>query len=243
MTFRNIISSQYAFVRLNPLVFQTRILFRPFSPTPSPRLRQLLQVEEGMKQINLFKKQKSQRFFGGQLLLGRRKKQRPLSNNQALHIVLKSQWARGKNAFTHKDNFAATKALIHSIAKKYGIRIYRIAIVSNHIHIILRAKRRWLYRSYICSITGQIAQHVMKNQSFADFFEKVRGEGVTKIQEQHKEQRFWLLRPFTRILLWGRDYKTCMNYLRQNILEALGFAAYKERKDFYAKWRTKISPV
>ncbi len=194
-----------------------------------------------MKQINLFNEQKSQRFFGGQLLLGRRKKQRPWSNNQAVHIVLKSQWAKGKNAFTHKDNFTKTKNLLYAVAKKYGIRIYRVAIVSNHIHIILRAKRRWLYRSYICSITGQIAQHVMKNHSYADFFKKIRGEGVINIKNQHKEQRFWQLRPFTRILSWGRDYKTCMNYLEQNTLEALGFIAYKERRDYYSKWKDNVT--
>jgi hypothetical protein len=35
---------------------------------------------------------------------------------------------------------------------------------------------------------------------------------------------------------WGRDYRTCLAYVKQNELEALGFVEYTPRKDRYAKW-------
>src|SRR5690348_11102219 len=118
-----------------------------------------------MKQLNLLKLPRNSKFFGGALLVGRRKSLRPLDSNQAMHVVIKSQWSHGKNSFLNRDNYLPVKTLIDTTSRKYGIRIYKVAIASNHIHIILRSKRRWLYRAFISSLTGQIAQHVMKNQS------------------------------------------------------------------------------
>lgn len=195
-----------------------------------------------MKQLNLLKLPKNAKFFGGSLLIGRRKSQRPLDSNQAVHIVVKSQWAHGKNSFLNRDNYLPIKGLVDTISKKYGVRIYQIAIVSNHIHMILRTKRRWLYRAFISSLTGQIAQHVMKNQSFKNFAASCAGEGVKKYEKQQKEQNFWLHRPFTRILTWGRNFNICMNYLTQNTLEALGFVEYKQRRDYYSQWKLNLSP-
>ncbi len=193
-------------------------------------------------QLPLFKIPHTKKFFGGSLLNGRRKGTRPLSHDQALHIVLKSQWARGRNALTHKENKNNIEKLIQNVANRYNIRVYRYAIVSNHIHLIIRAKRRHLYRAFICVITGQIAQHVMKNQSFKNFIKTLGGEGVTRGQKTEKGQAFWQHRPFTRILNWGKDYVNCMSYLLRNTLEALGFIKYTARRDYYAQWRLKVSP-
>jgi REP element-mobilizing transposase RayT len=226
-----------AFVRRPP--GRGRFLFS-FYFTPRPPANRILQQKSFMKQQTLFKEPNEKRFFGGELLNGRRKSSRPLCGKSAIHTVLKSQWARGTNAFTHRDNFTAIENLIRNRAKKYGIRIYRIAIVSDHIHLLLRAKRRWLYRAFISSLTGQIAQHVMKFQSFAGFLKRFAGEGY---QKQHKEQKFWIYRPFTRILCWGRDYRNCLKYLLRNKLEALGFIKYQLRTDYYAKWRIKVVPM
>ena len=44
---------------------------------------------------------------------------------------------------------------------------------------------------------------------------------------------FWEFRPFSRVVSWGRDFKTCVKYLNQNVLEAFGFVPYKPRKNFY----------
>ena len=55
-------------------------------------------------------------------------------------------------------------------------------------------------------------------------------------------QGFWEFRPFSRIVNWGRDFKTCVQYLKKNVLEALGFVPYKPRKDYYSKWLKDVLP-
>ena len=62
----------------------------------------------------------------------------------------------------------------------------------------------------------------------------------TKISKM--SQSFWEFRPFSRIVNWGRDFKTCVQYLKKNVLEALGFVPYKPRKDYYSKWLKDVLP-
>ena len=70
----------------------------------------------------------------------------------------------------------------------------------------------------------------MGQQSFKLFAKSrlisVTGGGVTKLQSSDKNtdkaQGFWQFRPFSRVVSWGRDFKSCTEYLKQNVLEALG---------------------
>lgn len=212
--------------------------------TPSPHLILFLHLFLSMiKQQSLFKIPSDKKVFGGALLNGRRKGQRPISAGQALHLVLKSQWATGANKFTTRANEPFVKDIITATAKRYGIRIYKKAICGNHIHLVIRTKRRWLYRAFIAVATGLIAQHIMQRQSYKVFMLSKRkdfaGEGVLP---QEKGQAFWQHRPFSRIINWGRDYQKCLEYLTRNTLEALGFIKYKQRRDYYAKWRIHLEP-
>jgi len=196
-----------------------------------------------MKQQNLFKIPSHKKIFGGALLNGRRKGARPLSSSQAIHIVLKSQWATAADKFTTHANKSVVEVIIASAARRYGIRIYQSAICGNHIHLMIRTKRRWLYRAFISVVTGLIAQHVMQQQSYEVFIATKRkefaGEGVP---QQEKGQAFWQHRPFSRVVDWGRDYQKCLKYLTRNTLEALGFIEYKQRRDYYARWRISLKP-
>ena len=196
-----------------------------------------------MKQHSLFKIPSHKKFFGGSLLSGRRKGVRPIASDQALHLVLKSQWATGVNKFTTQVNRRPVTKIILEAAKRYNIRLYKIAISGNNIHLIIRAKKRWLYRAFISVITGLIAQHVMNRQSFKVFMlsktKELAGEGVP---QPEKGQAFWQHRPFSRIINWGRDYRNCLAYLTRNTLEALGFFEYKQRRDYYASWRISLGP-
>ena len=204
-----------------------------------------LQLSLPMKQQSLFKPLSisNKKFFGGSLLNGRRKGTRPLSAGQALHLVLKSQWATKADKFTTRTNKPAVEEIITITAKRYGIKIYQQAICGNHIHLMVRSKRRWLYRAFIAVVTGLIAQQVMQRQSYKVFMsaksKEFAGEGVP---QQEKGQAFWQHRPFSRIVNWGRDYQNCLKYLTRNTLEALGFIAYKQRRDYYASWRISLEP-
>ena len=217
------------------------------------------------KQLSFIKP--SRKFFGGALLHGKRKSMRPLSSKDAIHFVLRSQWAMGQDSFLAMRNRKAIERIINRFALKFGVRIYQQAVNSNHIHLILRITNRILYRSFIKAVSGKIASHVMGEKSFK-IFSKSRHKTAAKIlseasvpqssqtestqkpkggdgvQDPHKAFKampllsltFWQFRPFSRVISWGSDFKTCVKYVKQNILEALGFVPYKARKNYYSRW-------
>ncbi|MBC7754356.1 MAG: transposase [Moraxellaceae bacterium] len=188
------------------------------------------------KQLSLIPQRSNKRFFGGSLLVGRRKTRRPVNCKEAVHFVLRSQFAMGRNSFRTTKNHIAIELILKKAARKYGIRIYRQAIQFNHIHLILKVPSRYAYKCFISIISGKIASAVMSYMSFKNFLKSLslsgRGEGL--LIRLHPGQAFWDYRPFSRILFWGKDYKTAYNYLIQNTLEALGFVKYKPRKINYA---------
>lgn len=182
---------------------------------------------------------KDVRFFGGQFLHKKRKRRRPLSTKEPIHLVMRSSWAMGNHAFTRPQNKKAIEAITTSLAKKYGVRIYQKAIVSNHLHFVLRIQNRDSYKGFVRLLTGKIASHIMGGQSFTSFLNHVRGDRSGQngsIQEiQGKGQQFWQFRPFSRVMTWGRDFKGTCKYVIRNTLEALGFISYISRKNRYTQ--------
>lgn len=180
------------------------------------------------------------RFFGGALLKGKRRTLRPLTTKEAIHFTLRSEWATKNDSFLIKRNYKPIEHIIERFAKKFGIRIYRQAINSNHIHLLLRITNRTLYRAFIRAIAGKIASHVMSECSFKEFRKAKQnlrqGDGA-------QSESFWQYRPFSRIVSWGRDFKGCAKYLKQNVLEAWGFINYTPRVNPYSKWLVTVLPV
>ena len=159
----------------------------------------------------------------------------------------------GPDSFLVKRNHRHIELIITRFAKKFGVRIYRVAINSNHLHLLLRITNRRLYRAFIKAISGQIASQVMGQQSFLNFARTrkkppagdgsksaIGGDGLRSKIEGGKDERkkagFWEFRPFSRIVNWGKDFKNCVKYLKLNVLEAFGFIPYKPRKNFYKAW-------
>jgi len=169
-----------------------------------------------VKQLKLLDR-KDLRFFGGMLLNGRRKNQRPLSHRHPIHLVLRSDKAKGTASFFRFRKYIDD--MINTQAKKFGVRVYQRAIQSNHIHFVLKIHNRELYRYFISALTGAIALRIS------------RGAGLKK-----QNRTFWLARPFTRILNWGGDFNGTLKYLTQNSLEALGFIPYNPRKNYYSRF-------
>ena len=143
--------------------------------------------------------------FGGSLLIGKRKSKRPLSTKHPIHLILKS---------SHKGLFNPTNIsldqLIRSQAKKFGIRLYDLAINWSHIHMLIKIQNREGYNKFIRSLTALISMKIQK------------------IRPELKD--IFTLRPFTRIVSWGRDFKRALKYQVLNQLEALGFVRREKKK-------------
>ena len=160
--------------------------------------------------------------FGGSLIKGNPREQRPISVKRPLHLVMRSSLAKGERSFLNPRRSRIIRELVHRSAKDHGVKVYRFANSGNHLHFILLPGTRTSFQRFIRSISGVIARLTLGAQ---------RGKALGL--------KFWDARPFTRILEWGKDYRYACAYLKQNILEALGFIPYRHRKSKYDRKTVK----
>lgn len=118
-------------------------------------------------------------------------------------MILKGDINLSGSLLKHK-NFIDSE--IKRLAKKFFIKIYDYGVCSNHIHFGIKISSVDNYKKFIKAISGRLAQ-------------------VLKIK--------FLLRPFTKILHWGRQFERVLSYIIQNKEEALGVRPYLPRKNRY----------
>lgn len=161
-----------------------------------------------MQQLSLFKT--NSHLFHGGALAKKRKTRRPLCSKRPLHIVLKS---KQRNLYSHKV-FLNKRIEVHAI--KSGIKIYSLAINSDHIHFVVKIPNRDSYKRFIRALTGDLGRAL--------------GKGL------------WALIPFTRVLQWGRDFRATLGYLRKNREEVTGVRSYEKRKNWYGRFLSHRGP-
>ena len=144
-------------------------------------------------------KDKIPKQFGGARLKSNPKIKRPLTTKHAIHLVLKSELARGNKSFLRARNVDRIDRIVRSSAKKFGVRLYHFVNVGNHIHLVVKLHDTQTYSSFIRAVTGLIARHVLQAQRNA-------AKGI----------KFWQARPFTRLVTWGRDYNRVKRYMEKN---------------------------
>jgi REP element-mobilizing transposase RayT len=146
-------------------------------------------------------------YFGGALEMSPRKSIRPLSLRNPTHLVLKA-----KLCFNLFKNKAHIQKIIMKQSKTFGVKVYGISIQRDHIHLNLKIFSRRMYKGFIRAVTGLIAR-------------KLKAKGI------------WKLRPFTRIVSWGKDFQILKTYILQNELEVRGLIPKQLRRSKY-----KIKP-
>ncbi len=97
------------------------------------------------------------------------------------------------------------------ISKKWNITVYDNAVNFNHVHFIIRIKSESDYRSWIRELTSEIVR-------------------LISVKTGAKLTQFFSLRPWTRILHWGRDFKNALEYLNLNKMEVVGLRPAKKSK-------------
>lgn len=143
--------------------------------------------------------------FGGSLIVGKRKSKRPLNIKLPIHTVLRCSTLRSGSLLWNANEISA---ILEKFARKFNVIVYEKAIVSNHIHAILKFSSRKSYNAFVRAFAGVLAQ-------------------TFKV--------IWSARPWTRILNWGRDFRIACAYTIQNALEAVGKVPYKKRKAYRIK--------
>jgi REP element-mobilizing transposase RayT len=160
--------------------------------------------------------------FGGTSLKGNPREARPLSTKRPVHLVMRSSLAKGDRSLLKRGRSQEIEKLVRSLAKAKGVKLYRFANSGNHLHFLMLPSSRRAFQAYIRAISGVIARMSLG-------VERGRAKGI----------RFWDARPFTRIVEWGREFKTVSAYVIQNTLEAIGFIPYQTRK---LKHRSALAP-
>ena len=141
---------------------------------------------------------------------------RPRATKEAIHLVLRSDLARGTKSLLKYDG--VVRAVIEKIAIRNGVRIYRIVNAGNHLHITLRLSKQFLWKGFISGVTGGIARAV-------------------GFERDSAKQGFWNSRPFTRVIAWGRDYNIVKDYHVLNQLEADGAIPPRSQMLRPERWR------
>jgi hypothetical protein len=141
---------------------------------------------------------------GGDVGKGKRKRARPLDTKKPLHVVLRSSRATRDWSMLRSSFAGRIKNDARRLARRYGLTLYRYANVGNHIHMLARARSR----------PGL--------QCFLRVFAGVTAKLVTGARRGRPVGRFWDRLAYSRIVSWGREYRSVAAYVRQNEDEARG---------------------
>jgi len=176
------------------------------------------------EKVPSFAKLHRQGHAGGEIRY--RKGQRPFDSQKALHTVLKSALCTTEFNFSQPQSKLKIEEIIRELGKKANVKVYKIAIAKDHIHILLHAKRLSSLRRFLRAISGVLAKRMRK-------WAKLR-----KIKL--KAGAFWTARPYTALVNFGKHWRAVLSYLEKNRLEAAGFVTYTPRKHPIQKVLTKI---
>jgi len=157
----------------------------------------------------------TKRKFGGELLVGKRKTARPLSTKEPIELVLKSA---GNNVFSPGDR--RIENLFRRQASKYKIKLYRVSLVWNHVHLLIKISDRDDYKAFIRTVTAELVRLISR----------IRNVDLTGL---------FNLRPFTKIISWGREFRNMHEYHDLNEMEAFGLARRKEKAKKKSKQRKR----
>jgi REP element-mobilizing transposase RayT len=139
---------------------------------------------------------------GGDVRLGKRKLERPVSTRRPMHLTLHSSRAHGDwSLVRHRSRvFEALRVC----ARRTRVRVYDFANVGSHLHLLVRARRRDEFQAFLRSFAGTVARVVTGAK---------RGRPI-------RDGRFWSKLAWSRVVTWGREYWTVRRYIFYNQIEA-----------------------
>lgn len=172
---------------------------------------------------------KSKLEHGGLHAIHRRRSRRPLDTKKPVHLVLRSDLAKGPRSLLKNQKLVLR--VLEKFSKRFRITIYEKAICGNHIHCLVKAKTRHELQNFFRVFAGQVAQEILR----AYPLQKSERGGTPKAWGCQKNLRtFWSLLLYSRVVSWGREFKSVRAYVILNIKEALGLMPYKKRRARFA---------
>jgi REP element-mobilizing transposase RayT len=114
---------------------------------------------------------------------------------------------------------------------RFQVKVYEYAIQGNHLHLLIKAQSREGMQNFFRTLAGHSAQRILRD------FPLTQGPGgASKLGEQRagckKNQRvFWSYLVYSRVVSWGREFRTVIAYIQKNTLELLQIIAYQPRSN------------
>ena len=111
-----------------------------------------------------------------------------------------------------------------------------MAVVSNHIHLLVKGHSRIDLQNFFRVVAGHIAQEILRQCPIKPGDRPQSGGGAPKAlfktvsNARERENKFWQTRIYSRVVSWGREFTTVKKYVIQNVLEALGLIPYQARR-------------
>ncbi len=156
--------------------------------------------------------------FGGSLLKGNPKEARPIVTRRAMHLVLRSRLATGSRSFLL--NARGVENLIRKQATRFGVVVYDLANVGNHIHLIVKVQERKDLGRFLRSVTGLLARKTLRAERGSPW--RTVSKPTAETSHTSKRRPFWDTRPFSRVI--DGDFFQMKQYLLMNRLEAEGYS-------------------
>jgi REP element-mobilizing transposase RayT len=154
--------------------------------------------------------------FGGSLLGNSNPKtKRPISTKRAMHIIMRSQLAKGLHSMLRPHNMRRIDEILREESKRWGISICDFANTGNHLHLVVRVKSRYTFAAFLRAVSGRIAMLVLGGK---------KGDAARK--------KFWDQRPFTRVIEWIKGYRVLKDFRVLDHLVAMGVILSKKRAFF-----------
>jgi len=197
-----------------------------------------------MKQQSFFKAKS--KAHGGEHSINKRRSKRPLNTKQALHVTLRSEFAQGhRSLIKHKNHI---NYVIRKAANLFNIHVYEKAICGNHLHLLIKGGKKVQIQNFFRVVAGPIAQEILRQfpltQANREDYRggapgNSNGGGAPRKSKKNSEKKkgckknqrkFWQLLIYSRIVSWGKEFKTVTQYILRNTLEALNIIAYQPRR-------------
>jgi REP element-mobilizing transposase RayT len=184
-----------------------------------------------MQKQNSFFKANPRKEHGGSFSYRKRRAKRILSIKNPLHVTLRSEFAYGaRSLLKHQPSI---NHIAKKFSKRFGVKIYRQAICGNHIHLLIKGQSRIGLQNFFRVFAGHTAQGILRNFPIKPSERRQRGgASMSELNQGCLKNRrmFWDLLVYTRIVSWGREFRTVDRYVIQNTLEALKLITYVPRK-------------
>jgi putative transposase len=174
---------------------------------------------------------KTRKEHGGSLAVGKRRRTRPLNLKLSHHITLKSHHAIGsRSLFRYKRLLLS---LIKKNSLRFKIKVYEYSIQGNHIHLLLKAQSREGLQNFFRVFAGHSAQQILKScplkAATGSAANKVTGTRAGLGGCKKNRRQFWSYLLYSRVVSWGREFRTVVAYIQKNTLELLQIVAYAPR--------------